>query len=187
MEELETQRLILRPFSMEDVEQVYRNWASQDEIYQFLPWSAHENIQKTKQVIQQWIENEDLKQRFYWCIVLKDSKECIGTVYFTDYDRDIKQIETGFCVGKAFWNKGYMAEALCASSEWMLTSCNLEINQIVGTNDIDNPGSGRAMEKAGYSFWKEEIKFSLSKKVEVVTRFYRFDRSALSLEKIKEH
>lgn len=37
MKELETQRLILRPFSMEDAEQVYRNWASQDEIYQFLP------------------------------------------------------------------------------------------------------------------------------------------------------
>lgn len=180
MKRIETERLIMRPFSLEDAEQVYSNWASQAEVYQYLPWSPHENVQRTKQVIQQWIENEELKQRFYWCVVLKATNECIGTVYFTDYDPDIKQIETGFCVGNSFKNKGYMSEAIRASSEWMLTACDFDINQIIGTHDIDNGASGKAMEKAGYSFWKEEWKYSLSKNEEVVTRFYKLERVELS-------
>ena len=174
MNEIKTKRLLLRAFSMEDSEQVYHNWASQPDVYRFLPWNPHEHMDQTKQVIQQWIDNESLNQRYYWCIVLKEVQQCMGVVYFTDYNLITKTIEVGFCLGKEYWNKGYMAEALNASSECMLMDCKLEIDQIIGTCDIENPASGKAMEKAGYSFWKEELKYSMCKKKNVMTKFYSF-------------
>ena len=37
---LETHRLILRPFTEEDAEDMYRNWASDPEVTKFLTWPA---------------------------------------------------------------------------------------------------------------------------------------------------
>ena len=38
---LETTRLILRRFTIEDAEGMYRNWASEDEVTKFLTWPTH--------------------------------------------------------------------------------------------------------------------------------------------------
>lgn len=38
---LETTRLKLRRFTIEDAEGMYRNWASEDEVTQFLTWPTH--------------------------------------------------------------------------------------------------------------------------------------------------
>ena len=38
---IETHRLILRPFTMEDAEDMFSNWASDPEVTRFLTWPAH--------------------------------------------------------------------------------------------------------------------------------------------------
>lgn len=38
---LETTRLKLRRFTIEDAEGMYRNWASEDEVTKFLTWPTH--------------------------------------------------------------------------------------------------------------------------------------------------
>lgn len=53
---LETERLILRKFCITDVDDVYKNWGSQQEIYKFLPWEAHQSIEETQNIVGRWIE-----------------------------------------------------------------------------------------------------------------------------------
>ena len=54
---LETDRLILRKFKIEDAEDMYNNWASNSEVTKYLSWETHLNIEKTKEILKSWIEN----------------------------------------------------------------------------------------------------------------------------------
>ena len=44
---LETDRLILRRFTMDDAEGMLNNWASDDEVTKYLTWPTHQNIETT--------------------------------------------------------------------------------------------------------------------------------------------
>jgi ribosomal-protein-alanine N-acetyltransferase len=41
MRDIETERLILRKFEIEDAPEVYRNYASNDHVTRFLTWLTH--------------------------------------------------------------------------------------------------------------------------------------------------
>lgn len=45
---LETERLILRRFKIEDAESMYNNWASDKECNKYLSWDIHKNVVKLK-------------------------------------------------------------------------------------------------------------------------------------------
>ena len=51
---LETNRLILRRFTLEDAAAVYKNWASDEEVTKFLMWKAHHDIAVTEAVVKNW-------------------------------------------------------------------------------------------------------------------------------------
>jgi len=55
---LETERLILRKFNINDAENMFKNWANDYDVTKYLTWSTHKNIDVTKYVIEKvWIEN----------------------------------------------------------------------------------------------------------------------------------
>ena len=43
---IETERLILRRFTMGDAEAMYANWASDPEVTEFLTWPPHRSAEK---------------------------------------------------------------------------------------------------------------------------------------------
>ena len=45
---IETDRLILRRFRLEDAEDMYANWASDPEVARFLTWPTHSSVEVTK-------------------------------------------------------------------------------------------------------------------------------------------
>lgn len=46
--QIETERLILRRFEIEDAENMFDNWASDYENIIFLTWPKHESVEVTK-------------------------------------------------------------------------------------------------------------------------------------------
>jgi len=38
---LETERLILRQFTVNDIEKIFNNWASDDDVTKYLTWLSH--------------------------------------------------------------------------------------------------------------------------------------------------
>jgi ribosomal-protein-alanine N-acetyltransferase len=44
---LETERLVLRKFTMEDAEEVFRNWGCDPEVSKYVTWSTHQSIDDT--------------------------------------------------------------------------------------------------------------------------------------------
>ena len=63
------------------------------------------------------------------------------------HDRDDDKAELGYWMGKPFWNKGYITEAATALIDFGFNE--LQINKIYATYFLDNPASGRIMEKIG--------------------------------------
>ena len=45
---LETPRLMLRKFTMDDAQVMYENWASDPEVTKFLTWPPHNSVEVTK-------------------------------------------------------------------------------------------------------------------------------------------
>ena len=148
---IETQRLILRRFRAEDAPAMYRNWASDPEVTKYLRWPAHTSESVSAWVIQDWI-NSCAKPDFYqWAIVLKENgPEPIGSIAGFDGNDGVGKIEIGYCLGRRWWGKGIMTEAVGAVI-WYLFEI-VGFNRIQACFDLNNPRSGAVMRKCGMRY-----------------------------------
>ena len=51
---IETERLILRRFRLEDAQAMYDRWASDPEVTRFLTWPPHASADSTRQLLALW-------------------------------------------------------------------------------------------------------------------------------------
>ena len=77
---LESKRLILRRFTLEDAEGFYLNVTSDSEVNKFLTWPLDESVEDTKKLLSGWVERYENPDRYCWAIVLKENEEVIGTI-----------------------------------------------------------------------------------------------------------
>ena len=54
---IETQRLILRRFRIEDADDMFNNWASDPEVTRFLTWPPHPEVEVTRRLLAEWISD----------------------------------------------------------------------------------------------------------------------------------
>lgn len=143
---LETERLILRRFNIEDANQMYTNWATDFECNKYLSWDSHKNIEETKAVIQAWI-NDYENNSYNWVAELKETNEIIGSISAIQFREKHLNCELGYCYGSKYWNKGYGTEALRKVIDFFLNEVGLHL--VEACHISGNPASGRIMEKAG--------------------------------------
>ena len=148
---IETERLILRQFSLDDSEAMYQNWASDPEVVKYLTWPAHTGIDVSKAVLESWGPSYSRKDYYHWAIVLKEhGNEPIGDIVAGNLNDDIAKVHIGYCLGRSWWHKGIMSEALKAVMDFFFDK--------VGTNRIEcrydprNPHSGMVMKKCGMKY-----------------------------------
>ena len=67
---MESERLILRPFSVDDAGAMYKNWAADPEVTKFLTWPPHEDADASKAVLTEWVDSYAKKDFYQWAIVL---------------------------------------------------------------------------------------------------------------------
>lgn len=149
IETIETKRLVLRPFMLEDVPAMFEHWAGRQDNITHVTWPAHENQEITRDVITSWIK-EERSGYYHWAIVEKANQMLIGNISIVDYKRDTKTAEIGYILGKDFWNEGFMTEALKAVIASLFEKT--DINRIQAVFDTENPASGKVMTKAGMSY-----------------------------------
>ena len=150
---IETERLILRTMKISDAEMMFKNWTSDKEVTKFLTWEPHANLDVTKEWINHCLEH-NLDNLL---IVYKENNEPIGSISIVNSHADNTSCEVGYCLGKEYWNKGIMTEALRAFVKDLFKVKNY--NYIIACHDVNNPASGKVMEKCGFrpSFIKSEL------------------------------
>lgn len=147
--DLETKRLKLRRFTLDDAQDMFDNWASDPAVTKYLTWPTHTSIEVTKAVLESWASNYADGAYFNWAIERKGSGKVIGSIAVVALDEDIAA-EIGYCLGRAYWGQGIMTEAVMAVLDHLFDAVGL--NRVAAYHDANNPRSGRVMEKAGMKY-----------------------------------
>lgn len=145
--ELETDRLILRQFVLEDADAMFHNWASSDEVTKFLTWPSHESVEVTKYLLNDWIPRYNKSDYYNWGIELKETGEIVGNISVVQINENIKEASLGYCMGENWWGQGIMPEAGKAVINYLFNE--IGFNRIEACHDKNNPKSGRVMQKIG--------------------------------------
>ena len=144
---IETHRLVLRPFTIDDADDMFSNWASDPEVTRFLTWPPHSSADVTRLVLGSWVSRYGDGGYFQWAIEWKETGTVIGSIAVVKLEEAIESAEIGYCLGRKFWGRGIMPEALRAVMDFLFDTVGL--NRITAGHDVNNPKSGRVMEKAG--------------------------------------
>ena len=143
---LETGRLILRPFTIEDAQPMYDNWASDPEVTKYLTWPPHASVGVTKDVLAGWIAGYERADCYVWAITVKPDGPPIGSIATTGISRDdIAMVHIGYCIGRKWWRQGYTSEALAALIRFFFEEVG--VNRVEARHDPRNPNSGAVMRK----------------------------------------
>lgn len=148
--EIETHRLILRRFTMDDAQTMYDNWASDPEVTKFLTWPAHDSVEVTKRVLSDWVANYERPDNYQWAIEFKELGQPIGSISVVSHNDKAELVHIGYCLGKRWWHKGIMSEALQAVMDFLFDEVGA--NRIESRHDPRNPHSGAVMRKCGMKY-----------------------------------
>ncbi len=147
---IETERLMLRKATVEDVQPMFDNWANDENVTRFLTWPPHQSTDVTKKVIESWIEGYKSDDYYQWMIVPKAIGQPIGSIGVVSGDAKAEKAEIGYCIGAAWWHCGFMSEALKAVMDFLFDEVGM--NRVEAKHDINNPHSGGVMRKCGMHF-----------------------------------
>lgn len=142
---LTTPRLTLRPLTKDDAPAMFKNWTWDERVSRYCRWFPHETLSQTEDLLQIYLEQAENGFDYRWGIE-KDG-ELMGIIDVVETQDDCATI--GYVIGHEFWNKGYMSESLSAVIEYLF-SCGF--STIKAEHHIDNPASGRVMEKCGMRY-----------------------------------
>ncbi|MBK1813359.1 GNAT family N-acetyltransferase [Clostridium sp. YIM B02505] len=146
---LETERLLLHKFKLSDAECMFKNWATDSEVCKFLSWKPQKDLIETKQIVESWV-NAYSFDYYNWAIELKSTSEIIGQISLMSLDEKNLSCTTGYNLGRLFWGKGYMMEALNIVIDYLFKEVG--INRIEARHNTLNIASGRVMQKSGMRF-----------------------------------
>ena len=141
---LETERLILREFKIEDAADMYHHWANDEKVTRYLTWLPHQSIEDTKQLLAFWIKLYEKGDSYNWGIVVKEKSILIGSISVTKIDQKTNTVEIGYCIGQAYWGQGYVAEALKEVISYLFKE---GYDLVRARHDKNNPHSGRVMQR----------------------------------------
>ena len=143
---LETERLILRRYTLDDVDGMYYGWATDENTTKYVSWNVHPDKEFTKELITKRIAAYE-EGAYDWVVEVKDSHELIGNIRVGHMSKKNHNAEIGYCYGSKYWNKGYATEALKAVIDYLLDECELHV--VEAKHYSTNPASGKVMRKAG--------------------------------------
>lgn len=154
MKTLETDRLILRRWEESDAEDLYR-YASDPDVGPIAGWPPHQNIDESRNVIKYVFNGAEV-----YAICLKQDGKAIGTIELklnghTDMTNRDDECEMGYWLGKPFWGRGIMPEAVKEMLRHAFEDIGMQ-KVWIGYYE-GNTKSRRVQEKCGFKYqWKSE-------------------------------
>ena len=149
---LETDRLILRPFRMEDAQEVFECWESDPDVAKYMFWESHNDINKTICWVREELSKLEADDWYRWAIILRETGDLIGTglIYI---EEEYAKFEIAYNLGKKAWGFGYTTEAMREVIKFAKEE--LGIKEIMGRHAKENPASGKILEKLGFTYIKD--------------------------------
>ena len=165
---LETERLILRKFTQEDMESLFLI-LKDEEVNKFLPWYPMNNIEETKKFYEErFAAKYEQPQAYAYAVCLKTDNLPIG---YIKVDME-EHHDCGYAMRKEFWRKGIATEAGMAVVEQVKKD---GLPYITATHDRNNPRSGEIMRKVGMKYCYSYEEQWQPKNFPVIFRMYQLN------------
>ena len=143
---LQTKRLILRPWSENDAEELYK-YASDPEVGPPAGWPPHTSVENSREIIRTVLSAPET-----YAVCLKENGKPIGSVglHRNDLAERDDEYELGYWIGKPFWGQGLIPEASRELLRYAFE--NLGMSRIWCGYYDGNEKSRRVQEKLGFVF-----------------------------------
>jgi [ribosomal protein S5]-alanine N-acetyltransferase len=141
---IEGPRLVLRRPVLDDAGALFQRVARDPEVTKYLLWTPHPDVAATRQVITKKLNVGDDERT--WAIALRHSDDVIG---LTSCRRTVRHsAEIGYCIGKRWWGKGLMSEALAMLMAAL--EADGDLYRVWATCNVDNVRSAQLLQRAGF-------------------------------------
>ncbi len=146
MKTLETDRLILRPFVLEDLDDFYE-YCSLKTVGPNAGWAVHENKEHSKKIIMNFIEKQDVL-----ALSLKENRKVIGSVgLHKKMAEDNKEYyEIGYVLSTPYEGRGLMTEAVKRVVKHAFLDLGIEMLYVC--HFLENHKSRRVVEKCHFEY-----------------------------------
>lgn len=126
MRDFETKNLKIRKFRMEDVEDVYKNLATESELADCLGYNMHKSIHETEVMVASLIKEYEMNE-LIWAIEDKAKAETIGFINASERSDVNKVCKFRFGIALNKVNSGYMEEALKVVIDYLLNEKKFDV------------------------------------------------------------
>ena len=145
--EICTYRLRLKRMTPADAAQMYQHFASDDRVSRYMSWNSFQTVQDAERWLLEWQSEYEKRDTYYWGLYLKSSDELIGTIYLLTECDQAKVASVSYCLGYAYWGRGYMTEAVRAVLNFGFN--RVGYHRIEAYHAKSNAQSARVLQKAG--------------------------------------
>ena len=165
---IETERLILRKFTENDLEAFYQIY-SDEEVNLFLPWFPLKNREEAKLFYESRYGTKYREpDAYHYAVCLKKDNIPIGYVNVSMDD----SFDFGYGLRKKFWHLGIVTEA----GEAVIRRLRMDgIPYITATHDVNNPRSGAVMRRLGMKYQYSYEEQWQPKDFPVIFRMYQLN------------
>ncbi len=172
MREIETERLLLRQFTMDDLDDLYFIYSHPD-LSKYLSNEQPLRLDQTRAAINSIAECWRQHNFGVWAVVYKKHQKLIGHCGLK-FLENTPEVQIGYLLLKDYWRRGLGTEAAAAVLKYGFEVVKLE--RIVAIAKPENIASRRVMEKVGMKYEKDAYYYDN----DVV--YYSLSRQAHQLE-----
>jgi RimJ/RimL family protein N-acetyltransferase len=145
---IRTDRLVLRDFYIDDLDDVHR-YASDPDVTTYLSWGPNTKVQ-TRQFITQAVLDAASVPRPHYELAIVDLQAAavVGSCGLICRSTEDACFEVGYCLAREVWGRGYATEMVRALVGFGFEK--LAAHRIFGQVVPENPASMRVLEKLGF-------------------------------------
>ncbi len=149
---LDTERLILRPYTEEDIEPAVRLFENDLAVYRYDPGFAR-TVEQRAAIIRRLIADNQEDGEGTLAVTLKDTGKLIGQVGLQLFVLPwspfaTPEIELYYKFGQAYWSQGYAQEACCALIHFAFE--DIHLLRLVTITHPENRRSVKLLERLGF-------------------------------------
>ena len=146
--DIKSDRLLLRRFQDNDLENVFKGLSNPEVIKHY--GVSYDTLEGTKAQMKWFNDLEASGEGLWWAVCSKDNTQFYGSGGVCDLSVEHRRAEIGFWLLPEFWGNGFMQEAMPLIVDYCFQKLNL--HRIEGFVESHNKNCKRAMEKLDFEF-----------------------------------
>ncbi len=156
-----TARLVLRPFTKEDVDGLH-SILSEEGIMRYFPRSTPPSRDRVQKLIAKQLSHWETHNFGWWAVEPRADGQSDHTLIGWNglqYLPETQEVEVGYLLSKAYWRQGLTTEAGRASLTYGFETLGLKT--IIAVVHPENIASQRVIEKLGLTYTGEAVYFDM--------------------------